>query len=111
MVATSVYPHKGSSGRTAKTIRKGLSVSKTRKTTRKRFFQYQVVRTREPASFWRENGIAVRHYATGFYTERSYQMSESSGGLTSFNKSNRVIFSGEECKMKLFGVFVFSEYA
>ena len=38
-------------------------------------------------------------------------ISRSSGGLISFNKSNRVIFSGEKCKMKLLGVFVFSEYA
>ena len=34
--------------------------SKTRTTTRPRFYEYLVVRTREPASFWRENAVAVR---------------------------------------------------
>ena len=33
--------------------------SETRKTSSTRFSQYQVVRAREPASFWRENAIAV----------------------------------------------------
>ena len=33
--------------------------SKTRTTTKTRFSQYQVVRARESASFWRENVIAV----------------------------------------------------
>ena len=32
---------------------------KTRTTTRARFFQYLLVRTREPASFWRTNALAV----------------------------------------------------
>ena len=32
--------------------------SETRKTSSTRFSQYQVVRAREPASFWRENAIA-----------------------------------------------------
>ena len=33
--------------------------SKTRTTTKTRFSQYQVVRARESATFWRENVIAV----------------------------------------------------
>ena len=82
-------------------------ISSSRTTTSARFSQYQVVLTREPASFWRENVVAVdillptslvENVVVG---ETSYQLLEvffilrSVEGLTFFNKANSANFSGD----------------
>ena len=81
--------------------------SKTRTTTRTRFYQYQVVRAREPASFWRENVIAVVILLRKFRSGRSrlpnvkrFMILHSGKDLTYFNKNNCANFSGEQNTMK-----------
>ena len=83
MVATSVYPYKGSSGRTAKTVRKGLSVSTTRASTRERFSHYKVVHTREPACGKTVQPSSLYYgflYGNKLSNVRSFIISRSSGG-------------------------------
>ena len=65
------------------------------------------MRTSEPASFWRENVIAVvivllrvkrrsRSDENKLSNVRSFNILRSGDCLTSFNKNNRANFSGEE---------------
>ena len=84
--------------------------SKTRTTTSTRFSLYWVLRTREPASFWRENMIAVVILLQVFtkmlvVAETSFVSCQMLGdfislrsgeGLTSFSKKNRAYFPGEK---------------
>ena len=80
-------------------------ISSSRTTTSARFSQYQVVLTREPASFWRENVVAVDILLPTSLVENvvetSYQLLEvffilrSVEGLTFFNKANSANFSGD----------------
>ena len=81
--------------------------SKTRTSTRTRFYQYQVVRAREPASFWRENVIAVvillrkfRSSGNRLSNVRRFMILRSRKDLTYFNKNNCANFSGEQNTMK-----------
>ena len=72
--------------------------AKTRTTTSTRFSQYSPVLTREPASFWRENEIAVvtllrvlarmLKWRKQVINVRSLIILRSGEGLTSFNKDN-----------------------
>ena len=77
--------------------------------SRTRFSHYlaKVVRVREPASFWRENVIAViillRHLERMSSSDgnklsavRSFIILRSGEGLTSFNKNGRANFSGKK---------------
>ena len=69
----------------------------------------------EPASFWRENVVAVVTLLRVFNSEggneisnvRSFIILRSREGLTSFNIDNGAIFSNKKKKMKISGVSIF----
>ena len=70
-------------------------------TSSTRFSQYQLVRAREPASFWRENVVAVvnllRVLARNKLSNvRSFIILGSGEGVTSFIKGNSANFCSEK---------------
>ena len=91
-------------------------MGKTRSTTSTRFFQYEVLLTREPASYWRENMMAVAilppvlarmsWWREQVIKRKKFYHFDIGRGLKLFSINDRTNFFGEKkSKMKLSGEF------